>query len=228
MNKSTLAANKSAQTAGLRLRPLSFLHNFTSAILLLLFVTTSTHSLPAQTSSAVQPLVISPRVAEPGPKQEAVITFENGVLTISSQGASLGYLLRKIAAETGAEMEMPSEAEEPVFAQLGPAPARAVIDTLLTGSAFNYILLGSHDNALALTRIVLFPRPPAEQKQQLALAARTEPQTQPRAEQAYVADAAPQPQAAPETLSTPVGQQQYFQQQRTSVLEDFRRSQASH
>lgn len=82
------------------------------------------------------------------------VTYENGQLTIVAPNSTLGDILRAVRKQTGAEIEVP-EARERVVTHLGPGSAREVMAELLNGSRFNYVLLGSAEDASALTRVVL-------------------------------------------------------------------------
>jgi hypothetical protein len=85
------------------------------------------------------------------------VSYENGQLTIVAPNSTLGDVLRAVRKQTGAEIEVP-EAKERVVTHLGPGPARDVIAELLNGSRFNYVLLGSPEDASVLTRVVLVPK----------------------------------------------------------------------
>jgi hypothetical protein len=85
------------------------------------------------------------------------VTFENGQLTIVASNSTLGDILRAVRKQTGAEIDIP-DAQDRVVTHLGPGPARAVVAELLNGSRFNYVLLGSADDANQLTRVVLVAR----------------------------------------------------------------------
>lgn len=93
------------------------------------------------------------------PSQLPTVTFHNGELTIVAYNSSLHDILEMIRTQTGATMDIPSEATEHVFVNLGPGPTRKVLDSLLAGSSFNYILLGSETDPQALTKVVLSPKP---------------------------------------------------------------------
>jgi hypothetical protein len=82
------------------------------------------------------------------------VSFQNGQLTIDAPNSTLGDILRAVKKQTGADIEIP-DAQDRVVTHLGPGPARAVVAELLNGSKFNYVLLGSPEDANALTRIVL-------------------------------------------------------------------------
>jgi hypothetical protein len=82
------------------------------------------------------------------------VSYQNGQLTIIAPNSTLGDILRAVRKQTGAEIEVP-DAKERVVTHLGPAPAAEVMAELLNGSRFNYVLLGSPDEAHVLTKVVL-------------------------------------------------------------------------
>jgi hypothetical protein len=82
------------------------------------------------------------------------------MLTIVAQNSTLGDILRSVRKHTAADIDVPATASERVVTRLGPAPAREVMAELLNGSRFNYILLGSPENANALVRVVLVAKTP--------------------------------------------------------------------
>ena len=83
------------------------------------------------------------------------VTYQNGLLTIVAPNSTLADILRSVKKHTAAEIEVPATASERVVTRLGPAPAREVMAELLNGSKFNYILLGSPEDANVLVRVVL-------------------------------------------------------------------------
>jgi hypothetical protein len=83
------------------------------------------------------------------------VTYQDGMLTIVAPNSTLGDILRSVRKHTSAEIEIPATASERVVTRLGPGPAREVMAELLNGSRFNYILLGSPQDASALVRVVL-------------------------------------------------------------------------
>jgi len=82
------------------------------------------------------------------------VSYQNGQLTIVAPNSTLGDILRAVRKQLGAEIEVP-DAKERVVTHLGPAPAAEVMAELLNGSRFNYVLLGSPDDAHVLTKVVL-------------------------------------------------------------------------
>jgi hypothetical protein len=83
------------------------------------------------------------------------VSYQDGLLTIVAPNSTLADILRGVRKHTAADIEIPSTASERVVTRLGPGPAREVMAELLNGSRFNYILLGSPDNANLLVRVVL-------------------------------------------------------------------------
>src|SRR5271155_5151844 len=83
------------------------------------------------------------------------VSYADGMLTIVAPNSTLGDILRGVRKHTAADIEVPATATKRVVTRLGPGPAREVVAELLNGSHFNYILLGSADDANALVRVVL-------------------------------------------------------------------------
>lgn len=85
-----------------------------------------------------------------------IVTFENGMLRIRAEKATLAQVLVEVQRQTHAEIEIPAGAEqEEVIADLGPAPARDVLASLLNGSPYNFIFVGDELN---LERVILTRR----------------------------------------------------------------------
>lgn len=122
------------------------------------------HEQPAP--PPVAPVV--PLRPEQMPATPPVITFADGQLTITATNSTLGDILRGVRNQTGANVDVPSNATERVVGIFGPGPARDVLSSLLNGSHFNYVLMGSATNAEGLDRVILTTKPvgtdrPAEQ-----------------------------------------------------------------
>jgi hypothetical protein len=115
------------------------------------------------------------------------VQFRQGQLTIMASNSTLGDILRAVRKETGAAVDVPGNATERVVGQFGPGPARDVLSSLLNGSHFNYVLLGSAENSNALDRVILTSRSGANEPAQPAGASL--PQSQPN----QAAMVAPQP-----------------------------------
>jgi hypothetical protein len=106
---------------------------------------------PPQVPPAALTLQQQPAVA---PK----IDFHGGQLTIVAPNSRLDAILREVQAQTGALIDVP-ETSERVAGQFGPGAARDVIASLLNGSHFNYILMGSPQDPNSLAKVVLFSKP---------------------------------------------------------------------
>ncbi len=112
----------------------------------------------ARVSTAVSNTTLSAAVPEAPPKPALTVTFENGMLRIHAEKATLAQVLFEVQRQTQAEIAIPAGAEqEQVVADLGPAPARDVLGALLNGSVYNFIFVG---NELSLERVILTRRDP--------------------------------------------------------------------
>ena len=94
------------------------------------------------------------------PATPAKVSYQDGLLTISAQNSSLGEILRDVRKLTGASIEIPqgSGANERVVTHLGPGAPRDVLAGLLNGSSFNYVMLGSSSDAMAVSSVILTPK----------------------------------------------------------------------
>jgi hypothetical protein len=107
----------------------------------------------ANTTAPLLPAAVS---AAPPPKPLVTVTFESGMLRIRAEKATLAQVLFEVQRQTQAEIAIPAGAEqEEVAADLGPAPAREVLASLLNGSPYNFIFVGDE---LSLERVILTRR----------------------------------------------------------------------
>jgi guanyl-specific ribonuclease Sa len=88
------------------------------------------------------------------------VSFQNGQLTIDATNSTLSQVLRAVQSRTGASIDIPAGAgNERVVAQLGPGQPRDVLNTLLNGSKFDYVILGvTGGNPGAVQKVILTPR----------------------------------------------------------------------
>lgn len=114
-------------------------------------VTTSVPSpVPQPAVSAVPP---------PAPEPIANVQYAQGLLTVTSQNASLGMVLKLISAKTGATIDLAPELQnEPVVAQIGPSAARDVMTALLDSPKIDYIVMGSSAANGGLGRVLVRTR----------------------------------------------------------------------
>lgn len=111
--------------------------------------------IKAAPTSAPQGSEVLPLTPEQRPATQPTVIFENGKLTIIANNATLGDILTIVGQKTGAVIDVPGEASERVVSQLGPGLPRDVVASLLNGSHFNYVLLGSEADVNAVSRVVL-------------------------------------------------------------------------
>jgi hypothetical protein len=98
--------------------------------------------------------------ARPVMKPPLEVSFEHGLLSVSANKATLAEILFAIHQRTGAEIAIPAGAEqEQVVTEIGPAPAPVALSYLLNGSKFNFLILSSATDPLALDRVILSSRP---------------------------------------------------------------------
>ena len=156
--------------------------------------TTRTRRHGASKKAAVKPPVLPPMPG--GPLQQVSmndlpatapqVSYQNGALTIVSQNSTMGDILREVHKQTGATIDIPPNANDRVATHLGPGPARDVLDKLLDGSNFNYVIVGAPANPASLVSVVLTPKP-AGGPAQTAAAFQPQPQYSPQPVQAFPA-----------------------------------------
>jgi AMIN domain len=115
---------------------------------------------PLASAPVVAAVVVPAPVVAPLPPALPLVTvtFSNGMLTIHSDKATLAQVLFQVQQQTQAEIAIPAGAEqEEVISDLGPAPAREVLASLLNGSPYNFIFVGSESS---LERVILTRRDP--------------------------------------------------------------------
>ncbi|HXW93503.1 MAG TPA: hypothetical protein VEK33_23335 [Terriglobales bacterium] len=104
------------------------------------------------------PATATPPPPEQMPATAPQVAYSDGVLTITADNSTLGDILRAVHHQTGAAVDVPGNATERVVGRFGPGPARDVLASLLNGSHFNYVLLGSESNPTGLERVVLLSK----------------------------------------------------------------------
>jgi len=106
--------------------------------------------LPPYTPKTLPPLPL-----EQMPSVPPEVAYKDGKLSIVAHNSTLGDILHAVHAKTGADLDVPASANERVVATLGPGPARDVLATLLNGTRFNYVMLGSPADPSSVQRVVL-------------------------------------------------------------------------
>jgi hypothetical protein len=114
-------------------------------------VTKFSDAAPAQAA----PIAIAP--AQTGRRLD--VNFQNGMLSIDADQATLSEVLYEVQLRTGAEVAIPAGAEkDKVVIKAGPGPTKEVISALLNGSHFNFILVGSPQDENTIQRVMLTPK----------------------------------------------------------------------
>ncbi|HVO62784.1 MAG TPA: AMIN domain-containing protein, partial [Terriglobales bacterium] len=93
------------------------------------------------------------------PEAPLRVGFDRGLLTISARKATLADVLYQVHLRTGADIPIPSGAEqEQVAIQAGPGTPKDVIAALLNGSRFNYVLQGTAQDPQGVGAVILTPK----------------------------------------------------------------------
>ncbi len=120
------------------------------------------HRKKAPPDPPVQEAPAPPPTLAESPPTPAQVTYNNGQLTIVAQNATLSQVLRSVQSLTGASIEMPAGVSSVrVVGQLGPGQPRDVLNALLNGSKFNYIILGVTGDPGAVQKVILTTLKPA-------------------------------------------------------------------
>ena len=97
-----------------------------------------------------------------GPAQQPAnpprISYVGGLLTIAAENSSLTDILTTVQRLTHAQLEGTQPRSERVFGQFGPGTPRDVLNSLLSGSRYDFILVGAIDDPGGVDRIMLSPR----------------------------------------------------------------------
>jgi len=99
--------------------------------------------------------VVTDAVAQP-PRPTLNVGVHSNLLSIKAQGATLAEVLYEVHRRTGADIAIPAGAEqERVVVNIPSAPGRDVIASLLNGSRFNYIVLGTDSDPGGFRNLLL-------------------------------------------------------------------------
>jgi len=87
------------------------------------------------------------------------VSFQGGLLTIVAQNSTLSDILRDVHKLTGASIDAPPNATERVVTRLGPGAPRDVLASLLNGTGFNYVMMGSSSDPTGVASVLLTTKP---------------------------------------------------------------------
>jgi hypothetical protein len=87
------------------------------------------------------------------------ISYQGGQLTVEAENTNLSDILNGIRVATGLKIETVGGAGgERVAAKIGPASVRDVLLSLLQGSRYDFIMMGSSTDPDRIERVVLTPK----------------------------------------------------------------------
>jgi hypothetical protein len=99
--------------------------------------------------------------APPPPPKKVEVTLQDDKLRLVSNKASLAEVLNELHAQLNADIPIPAGAEQELVAVvLGPGTQREVISKLLEGSRYNFIIVGTDQDANKVERVILSPKTP--------------------------------------------------------------------
>jgi len=91
------------------------------------------------------------------PPTPARIIYQNGLLSVESTNARLTDVLNGIRNKTGIQFEGMQPGQDRVAGKFGPAPADEILVSILRGSRFDYVIIGSPENPGVVQRVILTP-----------------------------------------------------------------------
>jgi hypothetical protein len=147
-----------------------------------------------------------PPTLEQMPALPPQVQYNQGQLTIVAENSTLADILRAVRTQIKAEVEIPANANERVVGHFGPGPARDVLTSLLHGSHFNYVMVGSAAHPDGVDRLLLTSKSGGTPEPGKAVvAAPPQPQTNNEGSGDEAAtsspDADPPPEEAPENAT---------------------------
>lgn len=111
---------------------------------------------PAQPAAPVDTPPPTPEQMPPSPPR---VAFVDGKLSIVAENSTLGDVLNAVKNLTSADVEYPpSAASERIYAYVGPGSPRDVLTSLLTGSKFDYVILGGANDPNSIESVILSVR----------------------------------------------------------------------
>ncbi len=108
---------------------------------------------------AVAPAPELPKHPADMPPKAPKVTCRGDQITISADNSTLDAILAAVKGCTGARIDVPGDAGRiRSFEELGPGPVRQVLDQLLSGTPYNYVIQSSEANPLRVEQVLLSMR----------------------------------------------------------------------
>ena len=112
---------------------------------------------PAPAAAAPAPEI--PKRPVGMPAKPPRVTCHGDQITISADNSTLDAILFAVRGCTGAKIDVPGDASRVrTFEELGPGPVREVLDDLLSGTPYNYVIQSSEANPLKVETVLLSMR----------------------------------------------------------------------
>jgi hypothetical protein len=109
--------------------------------------------------AAVAPALEFPKRPAELPPKPPKVTCRGDQITISADNSTLDAILFAVRGCTGAKIDVPGDASRVrSFEELGPGPVREVLDELLSGTPYNYVIQSSEANPLKVETVLLSMR----------------------------------------------------------------------
>jgi hypothetical protein len=119
---------------------------------------TNQPSQPAAMQQQAQPQDVPLRPAQMPPSPPRV-SYVGGQLTVTASNSTFSDVLIAVRNATGIRIEgIGLTGGDRVFGQFGPGSPRKVLDFLLTGARFDFIILGTLEDPNAAQKLILSPR----------------------------------------------------------------------
>lgn len=100
-----------------------------------------------------------PKTAADMPPSQPKVTCKGGQLAISARNSTLGSVLEAVRTCLGVQIEVPEgSASKRFYDELGPGPARQVLESLLDASEFNYVIGSSNSDPQKVETVLLLVR----------------------------------------------------------------------
>lgn len=100
-----------------------------------------------------------PATLAENPPKAPKVTCDGDQLTISANNSTLGSVLAAVHACIGIQIDIPAGAGGGrTFEQLGPGPERQVLESLLSGTDFNYVIGSSDEDPGKVETVLLMER----------------------------------------------------------------------
>src|SRR5215468_1628257 len=110
-----------------------------------------------QNHGLIGPPAPIPPTPEQMPPSAPKVIFQNGLLSVESVNSRLIDILNGIRNKTGMQFEGVQASPERVAGKFGPAPPDEVLRSLLQGSKYDYVIIGTPDRPEMVQRVILTP-----------------------------------------------------------------------